>query len=225
VQASVFSFFASSSIFCMLSIHKVLTPPRSFVFRGETYDYFYHPYNFTWGNERAVEIPIAWKFFSRSGQRSTLEVGNVLSHYFSHIHDVVDKYEKATGVLNVDIVDFHPTKKYDLIVSISTMEHVGWDEAPRDPEKIWCGFEVLYRLLAPGGALIVTLPIGHHTEFDRRVDDDASLFTQKYYLKRVSMNNRWEEVEYENVKDARYNKAFSTATAVFIGIIEKADGP
>src|SRR5262249_52539414 len=34
--------------------------PRSFTFQSARYPYFLHPYNLTWSNERAVEIPIAW---------------------------------------------------------------------------------------------------------------------------------------------------------------------
>ena len=39
-------------------------------------------------------------------------------------------------MINQDVVDFKTNEKYDLIVSISTLEHVGWDEEPRDDKKI-----------------------------------------------------------------------------------------
>ena len=35
------------------------------------------------------------------------------------------------------------TDKYDLIVTISTLEHVGWDEEPRDPSKVLRAIENL----------------------------------------------------------------------------------
>jgi hypothetical protein len=38
---------------------------------------------------------------------------------------VLDKYEQAPGVINEDVVSFSPPQKYDLIVSVSTLEHVG----------------------------------------------------------------------------------------------------
>ena len=54
------------------------------------------------------------------------------------------------------------------IVSISTMEHVGWDETPRDPKKIPLALENLTtRCLAPGGEIVVTLPIGYNTYLDK----------------------------------------------------------
>ena len=54
------------------------------------------------------------------------------------------------------------------IVSISTIEHVGWDETPRDPNKIPRALENLTtRCLAPGGEIVVTLPIGYNTYLDK----------------------------------------------------------
>src|SRR5215207_4369431 len=91
----------------------------------------------TWRSERAVELPIAWRRVRRTDATSTLEIGNVLSNYFPVRHLVVDKYERVPGVINEDVVDFSPPGKYDLIVSISTLEHVGWDPPePRDPLKL-----------------------------------------------------------------------------------------
>src|SRR5579872_7186960 len=77
--------------------------PGSFEFRGKTYLYFWHRYNATWRNERAVEIPIAREFIAQSRGGNVLEVGNVLSHYGPVQHDVLDKYEKAEGVINEDV--------------------------------------------------------------------------------------------------------------------------
>src|SRR6202034_3735504 len=101
-----------------------------------TYYYFYHRYNYTWKNERTIEIPIIWDIIRKNPNKEILEVGNVLSHYYQVHHTILDKYEKGDNVINEDVIDFNPKKKYDLIVSISTLEHVGWDEEPRQPLKI-----------------------------------------------------------------------------------------
>jgi len=49
------------------------------------------------------------------------EIGIVLSHHVKFELDILDKYEIAEGVSNVDVVVFRSQKKYDLIVSISTI--------------------------------------------------------------------------------------------------------
>jgi hypothetical protein len=194
---------------------------EAFVFQGKTYRYFYHRYNLTWKNERAVEIPIIRAYLKKYDARRILEVGNVLSHYFRVNHDVVDKYERVDGVISSDVVNFQPPKKYDLIVSISTLEHVGWDENPREPVKILRAIENLKNLLAPGGKIIVTLPLGYNSEMDRLLKERETKFTKQYHLKRISKNNKWIEAVWEDVCDAKYGEPFPNASGLVIGIIER----
>ena len=54
----------------------------SFVLGGRRYRYLWHPYMATWRTERAVEVPVAWDRVRNTDPASTLEIGNVLSHYF-----------------------------------------------------------------------------------------------------------------------------------------------
>lgn len=77
---------------------------KTFTLQQKTYKYFYHKYNTTWRNERAVEIPIIWNIV-KTCQGNILGVGNVLSHYFTVNHDIVDKYEKAEGVITEDVTE------------------------------------------------------------------------------------------------------------------------
>lgn len=146
--------------------HQKFYSSRNFTIQGRNYKYFYHKYNNTWDNERAVEIPILMESFNENEGKNILEVGNVLSNYFSVNHDIIDKYEHAVNVNNQDIVDFHPSKKYNLIVSISTLEHVGWDEIRQDPTKIFKVRDNLKSLLTSKGICVVTIPIGYNKELD-----------------------------------------------------------
>lgn len=143
---------------------------QSFAVGASSFTYFVHPHNTTWRNERAVEIPLALEFL-RDRDGNGLEFGNVLSRYgvSSGITTVVDKYERAPGVVNEDIVDFAPNGPFDFIVSISTLEHVGWDERPRTPEKVELAFHRLRSLLAPSGRMFVTTPLGHNEALDAAV--------------------------------------------------------
>lgn len=123
----------------------------------------------TWRNERAVEIAIGQEFVAHQHGHG-MEFGNVLAHYGAAGGAVViDKYEESPNVTNVDIVDYEPTQPFDYIVSISTLEHVGWDEKPRDPAKVYAAFEHLVSMLAPGGTLLLTVPTGHHPMLDEAI--------------------------------------------------------
>ena len=200
--------------------YKIFDPSKTFEFQLNTYKYFYHWYNTTWNNERAIEIPIICKFINESKGEDILEIGNVLSHYFNIEHDIVDKYEKADGVINQDVVDFKASKKYGLIVSISTLEHVGWDETPRDPEKIFIALENLRNSLVPRGKLIVTLPIGQNSALDSFLATGKIKFTKNYYLKRISQSNKWTELNSEFNK-AEHVFPFPGANLLFVGIYNK----
>lgn len=197
-----------------------LSKQRTFSFQYKTYEYFYHPYNTTWSNERTVEIPIIWNLMKDYRGKEILEVGNVLSHYYPVSHDILDKYEEADGVINCDVVSFQPSKKYDLIVSISTLEHVGWDEKPHEPMKFVEAIEHLKKLIAPDGKLVVTFPVGHNFMLDELLDKHSVGFTSIFYLKRVSANNEWVEVDWADIRDAKCNYPYQAANGLIVGMID-----
>lgn len=203
-------------------IYKLFNSLRSFTFQGQRHNYFTHRYSKTWRNERSVEVPVIWEEVKKYQGKRILEVGNVLSHYFTVDHDILDKYEKGKGLINQDVVNFEPRGKYDLIVSISTLEHVGWDEKPQKPRKILKAIRNLKSLLAPKGKIMVTLPLGYNPEMDKMLKKDEIKFTKQYNLKRVSgLTNRWREVEWKKIRNAKYSSPFRNANGLVIGIIKK----
>ena len=191
-----------------------LSGPQMFEFGGKSYQYCMHHYSLD--NERVVEIALA-KDWVREQSGDILEVGNVLSHYLGFPHDVVDKYEIAPGVLNEDIVDYRPNKKYSGIILISTLEPVGWDEQPRDPKKIGQAIRHLKSLLAPGGKMLVTMPLGYNPNVDEMLREGAVDFSKSGYLLRISADNRWREATMQEVSNAKYAAPFPCANAVFVG--------
>lgn len=208
--------------YCYYKIFKVL---ETFTFEGEDYNYFYHKHNTTWRNERAVEIPIIWKIIKEhhNQQKRILEIGNVLSHYFAVNHTIVDKCEKAEGVINEDIVNFQSPEKYDLIIGISTLEHVGWDmgDRARNPMKILQAIENLKSCLAPSGKMVVTLPLGYNRIMDKLLNNGKIKFTKQYYLKRISRNNKWKEVDWNECRGVKYDFLYHSAKALIIGVYFK----
>ncbi len=194
-----------------------------FRFLGKDYDCFYHPYNMTWENERCVEIPVVLAEMQAANGKPVLEVGNVLSHYIEARHDILDKYEMDENVVNADIVGYSPAKKYALIVSISTIEHVGWDERPREPEKIFGAFSSLENLCADCGKALVTMPLGYNPTADSIVRE-AKLPKWKWsFLKRTG-ENEWKEVGVGGTDGAIYNKPYLGANCLAVGIFQKEPG-
>ena len=194
---------------------------RRFRFDGKDYHYFVAAYNDTWANERAVELPIVLDHLRPRDGQDILEIGNVLSHYIGLTHDVVDKYEEAPGVTNIDVLDFSPAKAYDLIVSVSTLEHVGFDEAVRDPEKPARTVNRLRGLLRPGGKLVLTFPLGYNPDLDQQLASGVLELDDVRYLKRVSASNRWQEVSARDVLGAKYGTPYPFANAIAIAVSQQ----
>jgi hypothetical protein len=190
-----------------------------FEFNGNMYHYFYSLYGATWKTERSIEIPIVWKFVhkSYSEKKKVLEVGNVLSYRFYTNHDVVDKYDKIDNVINEDIVDYNPPYKYDLIVSISTLEHVGYDEEVKDSTKIIASIKNLKRLLNSNGILVVTLPLGQNVEMDRLISKKILVFDEMLYMRR-EQGKKWKQIAEINPTEVVYNDRIPAANAIIIGI-------
>ena len=191
---------------------------RSFTFGGRRFRYHSARYNTTWANERTVELPIALALLPSA--RRVLEVGNVLRHYEPALVDqVVDRYEIADGVENVDVLDYRAAEPFDLIVSISTFEHVGFDEDVQEPDKTVRALEHLRGLLAPGGTLLVTVPLGYNPHLDAHVREGRMRFNSVGYLKRISRDNRWREVSEAETAGARYGNPYPKGNVLAVGTV------
>ena len=206
-----------STIWFYLIYHKLFLNQKSFVFRDKSYHYFYDIINNTWINERSIEIPIVMEVVKRYKGKKILEIGNVLSNYYNIPHDIVDKYEKAPNVINQDVIDFKSIDKYDLIVSISTLEHVGWDEEPRNDQKIPKALENLRRLLKPNGIMIVTLPLGYNQALNHHLKHETIKFHEQYYLLRTG-NTSWKESYWDEVQYSKFGNPHPGANGLLIGI-------
>ena len=188
----------------------------SFMFNGDSYGYFCHRYNFAYWNERAVEIPIAFRLLDRYRGLRILEIGNVLGHYAPASHVVVDKFERAKGVLNVDLLDYEPPRPFDLVVSISTFEHIGFDENHyakgeeySDTQgNVLKAIEKVKGLLSAGGLFLLTLPLGYNPFLDEKIAANALGMPDMWFLKRVSRSNRWKQVSFEEVRGVKYAAPF-----------------
>jgi hypothetical protein len=191
-----------------------------FVWQGQTLPLFDHPYNQTSANERAVELPIVRVWTDPTIPDSArLEVGNVLGHYpgLSHNGMVVDRHEIAPGVTNVDVFDLgtevSPCGLFDEIISVSTLEHVRWDEVPREAGGSVAAIHHLQSLLAPGGRMLITIPTGWNQPLDEWLAADRTGATYVRTIRR--QGSGWVEIEGPLILPY----AFSTqwAEAVWIG--------
>ena len=193
-----------------------------FNYNGNLLHYFFHPYNSTFENERAIEIPILKYYIKKHETGRILEVGNVTQFYFDFFHDIVDQYEIYKGVINEDIIKFAPKQKYDFVFSISTIEHVGWDYGKKDPKKIIAAVKKLKSITKKGGEIVITIPLGFSDFADKLVKSDV--FDECFVLKRINLGNDWVQVDSSILHKKvgfTYGHPFKGANWMVIGVINK----
>lgn len=172
-----------------------LFAPVSFQVGKRYYLYFKHSYNTTFINERAVEIPLFLELLNTHENCQVLEIGNVLSHYVKPHWDIVDKFEIAPDVKNIDVLDYHPEKRLNLIFAISTFEHIGFDENPKDPKKILQVIEHLRKnCLVEGGKIVFSIPLAWNRELENMLVNKTINYKKITFFERTSFLNIWKEV-------------------------------
>ncbi|MEH2313275.1 MAG: hypothetical protein V7K35_18165 [Nostoc sp.] len=218
---------------------------KTFTWNGKSLPYNRIPYNNT--AERAIEIPIILDFLSKGkvGDK-LLEVGNVLCNYENEYNKisrtVVDKYEVAAGVVNIDLMDVSAVEKYDLIVSISTVEHIGQNWAnfessiERDLEAPLKASFKIYSLLNIAGKAIITVPFGKFTDgiwYIQFNQDYLELLIKKYklperaiqvsYFQRIASEVEtdnpyqiWIQTNQEDLKNVCYDSPYNCANGLAV---------
>lgn len=197
---------------------KAMRQNEQFVFQGQRLPYWFARYNNSFLNERTVEISIAHWFLSQKRGR-VLEVGNVLAHYGFQADTVVDKYEVIPGVLNDDIVDYRPAEPFDTVVAISTLEHVGWDETPREPEKVFRAVENVRNCAKPGGRVLITVPLGHNEALDAALRAGEVKFPAESWMVRENRRNEWREATPDEALSKRYGHPYTGANGLYVGMV------
>tara|TARA_B100000029_G_scaffold436374_1_gene450973 strand:+ start:2460 stop:3188 length:729 start_codon:yes stop_codon:yes gene_type:complete len=202
-------------IFAPLVIPRL--PKCKFNFNGRMLSLFYHAYNMTWVNERAVEIPIIRDYLNHCEPEHVLEIGNVLSHYGSVSHTILDKFERGQGIINEDILDFVSADKFKLIVSISTFEHIGFDDEVDGESgvKILHAIDASRNLLTENGRLVLTLPIGYNPSLDHMIMDNQIDCTRSFFICRKG-KLQWEATSSDQAMECRYGSPFPYANAILV---------
>jgi hypothetical protein len=181
---------------------------------GAVYHYLDHPANSTITNERAVEIPVVSALFDdlKHGSR-VLEVGDVLAQYgVKWGRDIVDLGSMRGGVQRVDVNEFKGGP-YDLIVSVSTVEHVGIDDGKKDVLLAIKAIDRLCGMLAKGGQIFFTVPVGFNRALDAWLDHGWQGKTW-YMIRVMGMPPVWVETDRKLAKKALYGSPYKSGNVV-----------
>jgi SAM-dependent methyltransferase len=190
-----------------------------------------------WSDERAVEIP--WALSRYGGERRVLDVGtaNAIPAHVEGLAELgapelvtVDLSEPADVVADVRELPF-PDGRFDLALCISTLEHVGADnatyglEGERDDDGHERALRELHRVLARKGRLLVSVPTGVHEDLGWHVQrtplEWVELFEQAGFLVYedelyVRGDDGWRTASLAEAEGARYESGGPGAGAVLL---------
>jgi SAM-dependent methyltransferase len=198
-----------------------------FELSGRCFDYQVSDYNSTTICERAVEVPVGLALLAQAtdGECAVLEVGAVLPHYRAGWpvdgHTVIDLHEEYPGVTNADVLTWEPSglsrrEQYDLIISISTLDHL------HNLEELIDALRRLRRWLAPGGLLFITLPFGQPAWvgggewIDRFVLGENDATTVWRMDKYDPLNHLWAQVHDMTIPPSAYHGPSLFANTVYM---------
>ena len=185
----------------------------NFVFNNKEYLYWN-----TENPDRRVELPIIKEYYNL--EKRILEIGNVLANHFSICHDVVDKYDTASHCIKKDIINHKVNIKYDLIISISTLEHIGYEPPEeKDELKVIKTIEhIKTNLLKSDGIFVFTIPLGFNKKLDEQLTNDIKL-DEKYFMKRISFD-QWVQDHDPDMVAGYYDNPYGCANKILIGVIK-----
>jgi SAM-dependent methyltransferase len=180
-----------------------------------------------WSDERAIEIP--WTLSRYAGERDVLDVGsaNAGASYLEGLRELgapglatVDLAEPADVIADVRALPFEDGR-FDLAICISTLEHVGRDNAvygvggERDEHGAEAALAELRRVLARDGRLLVSVPTGVREDFgwwlQRPPLEWIALFEENGFLVfedelYVRADDGWSAATLDEAEGARYGE-------------------
>jgi SAM-dependent methyltransferase len=171
-------------------------------------------------NERVAEYPYIFSQLSRyPGIKSVLDIGSAFSllpiqlatlGYQVTGLDIIDSgdtYHPNFVQIVSDLFDNKlPDNSFDAVVSVSTIEHMGFgvfgDKVIPDADVR--AFEIVHRLLKPGGIAIISLPVVEPTSYWRDKityfsKDRVALVTKNFEI----LDQRLVSKQTQEVKDAK----------------------
>ena len=195
-----------------------ILPKTTFDYQGRPLSLAYHRHNATWSNERAVEGPIAEEYLDRYAGKSILEIGHVTPYYFDVHHLIIDKYEKASNsieVINQDFINFETDHIFDLILSISTVEHIGFDDDGDSREKIPLTISKCRSMLRPSGVFLMTVPLGYNPVLDELITTSELGCESVTYIRRDA-RRKWARCRKEDALRCEYGRPFAYANCIMV---------
>jgi SAM-dependent methyltransferase len=202
-------------------------------------------------SERVVEVP--WVLSKYRGEKRVLEVGYAFAeqHYLNLLNALGIPFlvgiDAASSPYPPEVLTFHQVQgdllqdclrdsSFDLILCVSTLEHIGRDNSAYGLGKGGSALDAvdisairtMGRWVAPDGRLLLTVPFGRLEDhgwfinYDRtRLDEiisasDLTLIEESFF---GWMPGGWRQVEWETLSD-RGHQSFGASHSAGVALVE-----
>lgn len=198
-------------------------------------------------NERVIEIPWALSHFKE--QVRVLEIGPVAAqeNYIEMLQHLnikelhgLDITEKEVPGFKMKFEDIrgttYPANYFDLVLCISTIEHVGRDNKFYNPTKEFDreesgdikAIKEMARILNPGGSLLLSVPYGKYNDegwfvnysekyLSRLIDNSNLKLHEERYFNYV-IGNGWYECDKKDLKEVTYRYGYDYKNKYLIAL-------
>ena len=202
-----------------------------FHYRDRQLDLFEHDYNCgtktSLMTERALELSIADFWLKQHEQEDVVEVGAVTPYYWEHrIRTIIDPGDEHPAVTHrTSMFDFDFTDK--VVLSISTIEHIGTGEYNLASLQAEDCVAALNRLVGQARHCLITFPTGCNATLDAYAMSQpfktlkASLPLYVTVYKRHPFGNRFKNYKGENISIPYGMLSGRYGTANGVVVIEK----
>lgn len=168
---------------------------------------FWGPYNNPRTNERNIELPIGFWFIENYGD-NLVEIGEVTAMYREAKHPVYDLSSDQADRRR-DVFDINMTDKN--VLSISTVEHVGFGDYGNKPEP-HLAIEAIKKIRKEAQKYMITYPVGYNVE----LDDDLMESGIPYFVMFRDERNKWFMSVHNDLTKFKYNDPFYAGNAIVV---------
>lgn len=175
---------------------------------------FWGPYNNPRTNERNIELPIAF-WFIENYDDNLVEIGEVTPFYREAKHPIYDLSSDIADRRR-DVFDLNLTDKN--VLSISTVEHVGFGDYGNTPEP-HKAIKAIEHIISQARNFMITYPVGYNTELDKDLMESGI----HYFVMYRDENNKWFMSVHNDLTKFMYNDPFYAGNAIVV-ITDATDG-
>lgn len=163
-------------------------------------------YNQPSNNERKIEMPLAFWFIEN--HQDVVEIGEVTPFYREPNHPVYDLSshikERKRDLFKVDLSDKN-------VVSVSTVEHVGFGDYGNSPEP-HLAIEAITYIKRKAKNYLITFPIG----YNRELENDLVQSGYHYFLMERDNQNNWRMCDHKDMNKFEYNNPHRFGNAICV---------